>query len=151
MITAVASIIGSAGSVAARLKSRASYEADRAATYDVWYQEALQGNQHSLDLLTASAGLRGGVGIAPSTGSKDYAKNKLRALLDAGAITGPNPLPDGTPYVQYTVTNKANSNATSQPSNGPTQKPASDSINWLVVGVVVVGGFFAVKMLKHGG
>ena len=80
------------------------------ATMNVWHDEALAGNQHSLDLLVTKAGLAGGGGIAASEGGKNCAKQQLEDLLRTGAITGPHGngdygLPPGTPNLlgQYVV------------------------------------------------
>lgn len=82
------------------LKSRAAYEAGRASSYDIWYQEALSGNKGSLENLRQAGGVDtpGMPGppwphIAPSQGSKDYAAAKYQLAKAALASKRGNVTP----------------------------------------------------------
>jgi hypothetical protein len=125
------------------------------ATMDVWYNEAAQGNQNSLDLLVTKAGLAGGVGIAASSQGKDCAKAKLQSLLSQGLIsgptgTGPNSLPDGTPNLLGKYVVKPRTGVT--PTGGPTlSKPgeAAASPWWLFPAILVAGGIYFYVAVYH--
>src|SRR5258707_2271251 len=82
------------------LKSRAAYEAGRASSYDLWYNEALAGNLGSLENLRQAGGVDepGKPGqpwphIAPSQGSKDYAAAKYQLAKAALASKRGNVTP----------------------------------------------------------
>jgi hypothetical protein len=79
------------------LKSRKAHEAERASTYDIWYDEAVGGNANSLELLRQAGGVpvAGMPGppwprIAPSQGSKDYAAAKYKQAM---SLVGAGPRP----------------------------------------------------------
>lgn len=130
-----------------------------------WYTAAQNGNQDAVNRLTRYAGLAGGIGIAPQAQAKDAAKKALRALLDAGVITGPSGsgdfgLPPGVPNLTYTVVNKAGSTSDNTPP-GPGVGSAKDTPmvpslmgtlpTWGWVALAVVVGFFGLKYLKGRG
>lgn len=129
-----------------------------------WYTAAQNGNQDAVNRLTRYAGLAGGVGIAPQAEAKNAAKQAIRALLDAGIITGPSGsgpygLPDGIPNLTYTVVRKAGStsdNTPPGPGGDTTDNPKVPALvgslpTWAWVGLAVVLGWFGLKYLKRGG
>lgn len=81
-VPAASSLLGGLGG---RFESRAAKEGKRQTTYEVWAQEAADGDAHSLELLRQAGGVevKGMPGppwphIAPSQGSKDTAAGLYR-------------------------------------------------------------------------
>jgi hypothetical protein len=122
---------------------------------DVWYNEAAQGNQGSLDLLVQKAGLAGGTQIAATTQGKDCAKAKLQSLLSQGLISGPTGsgtynLPPGTPQLLGKYLVKPRTGVT--PSGAPTLSAAGMAAGspwWLFPAILVAGAVYFYVAVYH--
>lgn len=113
------------------------------ASIDTYYQGALGGDQSSVDRIVALAGLAGGAGIAPTADAKNYAKQKLQALLAQGAVSGPTGtgdygLPPGTPNLHYTVKPRTGVDQSGNPSLS--RKGMAAATPWWVFPAILVAG-----------
>lgn len=109
----------------------------------------------TLTFLVNRAGLGAPGTISATSQSKDAAKKALTDLIGAGIISGPNPLPGGTPNIrdQFKLVTKAQ--ASSQPTNASmtlsNQLPdISGQPTWVLLVVAGLLGWGVYKVIKKG-
>lgn len=146
------------GTVAGGLIHGSTLNANLAAIGDA-YQSLANGTSQqpvaTLDLLVNRAGLGQPGTIAPQAQSKDAAKKALTDLIRAGIISGPDPLPPGTPNIrdQFKFVSKTVGGV--QPTNAPTNlsnalPSVSGQPTWVTVAVLGVVGWAVFKLLRKG-
>lgn len=113
------------------------------------YNLATTGDQASLDDLVVRSGITGlSSGYAPQRDAREDARAKIQALLNAGIISGPNPVPPqalAPTGVKYTVVVKSTTTAghPAQTSSTLSNAFTGASTNMPLPVLLVVGGLLA--------